>query len=563
MKKLLILFAFLALSLQLCSQTHWVPQRSKYLYLDSVQFESDINILTPLRLQNSFKLGAVTVTANGTELNILDGALANTTEINYLVGVTSAIQTQINTKAPSISPTFTVSATLPSATTIGAISAAEISWLSGVSSSIQTQINGKAASGHNHSGTYEPVLGNPSVDGYVLSSTTGGVRSWVAQGGEGGGMTYPAAGIALSTGSAWVSPSITNNSANWNTAYGWGNHASAGYLTSQTSHADVVVDGDFTGQGIMLRGATAGSYSILGDNSANWNTAYSWGNHAAAGYASLTAPSFVTGITTPAITLGAVTISATGTELNFVDGVTSSIQTQLGGKEPALGNPASDGYVLSSTTGGTRSWVAPSLGMVYPGAGIALSTGSAWGTSITNNSANWNTAYGWGNHASAGYAPLNNPSFTTGITTPAITFGAVTITATGTELNYTDGVTSSIQTQLDDTINIEGVFLLKHLTINAQTASYTLVLTDDGKLVTVSIASANTLTVPPNASVAFATGTQITICSIGAGQTTITPGSGVTINSVGGALKLRVQYSTCTLIKTATNTWLCVGDIST
>jgi hypothetical protein len=41
--------------------------------------------------------------------------------------------------------------------------------------------------------------------------------------------------------------------------------------------------------------------------------------------------------------------------------------------------------------------------MVYPSAGIVLSTGSAWGTSITDNSANWNTAYGWGNHASGGY----------------------------------------------------------------------------------------------------------------------------------------------------------------
>jgi hypothetical protein len=41
--------------------------------------------------------------------------------------------------------------------------------------------------------------------------------------------------------------------------------------------------------------------------------------------------------------------------------------------------------------------------MVYPGAGIAVSTGSAWGTSITDNSSNWNTAYSWGNHASAGY----------------------------------------------------------------------------------------------------------------------------------------------------------------
>ena len=56
------------------------------------------------------------------------------------------------------------------------------------------------------------------------------------------------------------------------------------YLTSQISHADVVVDGDFSSQGIMIRGSSAGSYSILTDTSANWNTAYGWGNHASAGY---------------------------------------------------------------------------------------------------------------------------------------------------------------------------------------------------------------------------------------------------------------------------------------
>lgn len=58
----------------------------------------------------------------------------------------------------------------------------------------------------------------------------------------------------------------------------------AGFLTSQTSHADVVQDGDFASQGIMLRGASSGVYSILTDSSANWNTAYGWGNHASAGY---------------------------------------------------------------------------------------------------------------------------------------------------------------------------------------------------------------------------------------------------------------------------------------
>lgn len=57
------------------------------------------------------------------------------------------------------------------------------------------------------------------------------------------------------------------------------------YLTSETSHADVVVDGDFTSQGLMKRGASAGTYSIVTDNSANWDTAYGWGDHSTEGYA--------------------------------------------------------------------------------------------------------------------------------------------------------------------------------------------------------------------------------------------------------------------------------------
>jgi hypothetical protein len=68
------------------------------------------------------------------------------------------------------------------------------------------------------SGAYEPALGNPGTTGYVLSSTDAGVRSWIAPGGGGGSMTYPSAGIALSNGSAWLS-SIADNSTNWNTAY--------------------------------------------------------------------------------------------------------------------------------------------------------------------------------------------------------------------------------------------------------------------------------------------------------------------------------------------------------
>ena len=74
-----------------------------------------------------------------------------------------------------------------------------------------------------------------------------------------------------------------SNISNWDAAHGWGNHANAGYLTSETSHADVVVDGDFTSNGLLKRDS-AGSYSVVTDNSSNWDTAHGWGDHAQAGY---------------------------------------------------------------------------------------------------------------------------------------------------------------------------------------------------------------------------------------------------------------------------------------
>ena len=99
------------------------------------------------------------------------------------------------------------------------------------------------------------------------------------------------------------------------------------------------------------------------------------------------------------------------------------------------------------------------------------------------------------------------------------------------------------------------------ITENEQTGNYTLVLTDNLKLVTVTTAGASTLTVPPNSSVAFPVGAVIMVCQGGAGTVTITAGAGVTINSVDSALALTGQWATCTLIKRATDTWLCTGSL--
>ena len=109
---------------------------------------------------------------------------------------------------------------------------------------------------------------------------------------------------------------------------------------------------------------------------------------------------------------------------------------------------------------------------------------------------------------------------------------------------------------------------LAKLTLNAQTATYTVVLTDNrNKLVTMDVATANDFFIPTNANVAFPIGSVINVIQIGAGQTTIeavTPAT-TTISSTGAtatAPVLRAQFSAASCIKVATDTWYVVGDIA-
>ena len=94
--------------------------------------------------------------------------------------------------------------------------------------------------------------------------------------------------------------------------------------------------------------------------------------------------------------------------------------------------------------------------------------------------------------------------------------------------------------------------------VRADTSTgYTLVLGDAGRQVTMSNASASTLTVPPNSSVAFAIGVRIQVIQLGAGAVTLTAGAGVTLNSASTSVTL-VQYQSAILVKQATNVWIAV-----
>jgi len=100
-------------------------------------------------LYAGMKLVGVAVTSTAAEINILDGALLTVTELNYVDGVTSAIQTQIDTKSPTADPTFTGTVTIPTPFTLGAVSVlptgTELNFVDGVTSAIQTQLDAKQA----------------------------------------------------------------------------------------------------------------------------------------------------------------------------------------------------------------------------------------------------------------------------------------------------------------------------------------------------------------------------------------------------------------------------------
>ena len=107
----------------------------------------------------------------------------------------------------------------------------------------------------------------------------------------------------------------------------------------------------------------------------------------------------------------------------------------------------------------------------------------------------------------------------------------------------------------------EGVNDLAFGQFNAQTGTtYTLVLTDVAKVVSLTNAAAITLTVPTNASVAFPVGTQILLYQGGAGQVTVS--SSATIRSQGSKLKLNGQYSVAGLLKVATDEWVIFGNLT-
>jgi hypothetical protein len=159
---------------------------------------------------------------------------------------------------------------------------------------------------------------------------------------------------------------------------------------------------------------------------------------------------------------------------------------------------------------------------------------------------------------------------TSGISAPGGTFSGLArfnagISAAGGTFSgtqtFVNGATFSAGINITGNVTSSGA-LIGYQQINAQTGiTYTAVLTDVSKLITLNNASGITMTIPLNSSVAFPTGTVLYFAQLGAGQVGFTGSSGVTLNSTPGRF-MRTQYSTASAIQLSTNVWLLSGDLT-
>lgn len=505
MKKLVFLLSVMILTACATAQTKYnivVQKTAPQLYLQGTGAQTRFYNTTltessgtltlaggNLNLGTNSLLGTGSIGATGagklTKVWAVDGEFTNPITIN---GTSIA-----TTYAPIIAPTFVTGVTTPTLTlgsTLLTATGNQLNYLNTSTSDIQTQLNAKEAS-----------LGNPTVDGYVLSSTIAGVRSWVVQSGGGGG-GGSVTNVAVTTANG-VSAVVTNPTSTPDMTFTLG-------AITPTSVNGIA----FTGASTPTLTVT-GTSSISGVNTGNnaVNTLYSGLVTNATHTGDVTGATALT-IANSAVTLAKMANVATATVFYRKSGGTGVPQVQtLATLKTDLG--------LTGTNSGDQTNITGNAG-----------TATTLYTARTINGVSFN-----------GSANISVPSNIT----------------PGTDGNVmtSNGSVWTSETP-PDTVSLVEI----PLDFNYQTVGYTLVLTDVGKLIVMDSGSGISLTIPPNSSVAFAIGQKITVTSIGAGVITIAGGSGVSIRSLSSMTKIAGQYGVVTLIKIAENSWLVYGDLS-
>lgn len=497
----------------------------------------------------------------------------SSTEITYLNGVSSALQTQIdakldstdasNTYAPKASPTFTGTVVLPSDTSIGDVSSTELAYLNGVSSALQTQIDGKLDSG-TASSTYAPIA-NASFTGTIslptdtsigdVSSTEIGYLNNVSSSiqtqldakaptasptftGTVSGITASMVGLGDVDNTSDLDKPVSNAV---QTALDLKANLANPTFTGEVETADLTVTGNLIVQGTTT--TVSANDLKLRDNMIYLNQA---------GTATLT--------------------NAVGDGTNVVyttseaHGYQVSDFVTVANTTPSSFNISGDGLEIIAVTSNTFT-VASNVTDTYTSGGT------------TRGKVHFNPDLGWaaGRYADNTYAHAGvfrdatdgvfkffdgyvpEPDESVFIDTAHNTFALADVAVadlTAANLIATTGVVFP-----DNTIQTSaGVPSLTSFT--EKTASYTLdTLDHQDNVVEMNSSSGVTFTIPTNANLAWPIGASMDILQTGTGQVTIAGAGGVTVNSTPG-LKLRTQWSSCTIMKRGTDSWIVYGDLT-
>ena len=235
---------------------------------------------------------------------------------------------------------------------------------------------------------------------------------------------------------------------------------------------------------------------------------------------------------------------------------------------------------------------------IYPGAGIAISTGSSWATSYTNNCAYWDQAWSWGNHALMGYAIKSSDETITGSWTFStgnpimatdlylndgvwLSFGT---TRDRAYIQYS-GMNKALQFSVDPTKDASifkwmsgsneimrllspGDIYLRNNTkkvavedasIYYTSSSYTITNNDNNKIIELDPATGSTLYLYLGK--AGWPGFQATVVNVGKGTINVSTSGGSTILSKSGYTKITQQYTGATFYKRSNHVWVLMGNL--
>ena len=434
-------------------------------------------------------------------------------ELSYLDGVTSTVQGQIDAKlltataattyAPLASPTLTGTVTLPESTSIGNVSNLEIGYVNGVTSAIQTQIDTKAP------------LASPTFTGTVTLPALTVSSSMLAADAVTSGKI--ANGTIINEDISATAEISTSKISGLDTALGL-----KAPLASPTFTGTVTLPAGTITSGMILDGAIA------------------------------TADIADSAITSSKIANGTIMNADINASAEIDQSKISGLSTSLGLKAD-LASPTFTGVPVAPTAAvatnttqiATTAYVRGEVAALVNSAGATLDTLGEIATALGNDASLSTTL----TNAIALKAPLASPTFTGTNTVAALTASGL-ITASASGVAFTDGTQTKAGIPSLTTIGT---------TISAAYNLSTGGLTLRDQLIPIS--GTYVVTVPTNATTAFPVGTSIDFYQSAGTVASFAGAGGVTIQATPG-LKLRTTYSSATLTKVATDTWLLAGDLT-